>query len=428
MSGPSRPPVPEGERGQAIVLLAIVLLGLIMMVGLAIDAGQLYVARRTMQEAADAAAFGGAVVIYMGGTPAEARSAAAADATKNGYTHGAGRIVVTVNSPPQSGPFVANVNYVEVIIEDEIRTALVPAQSVLSLVRVRGVAGTAPAMTGHAIQTLKPTGNDVFKVSGSGSVTVTGGGIFVNSNDVNAAAHISGAGNVTAAYTQIVGGYQDSGPGDFIPAPTTGRPPTSDPFAGLPSPPTGGLAYHGFRSIAGTTYLDPGIYDGIQISSDDTVYLRPGIYILRHKALQVSGNGRLAMDPAAPASQGLMLFNTLSNYPAAGGTCDQILFSGNGVISLRAMSAAQSPIYKGLVVFQDRNCDKTMQVSGNSVWAATGTVYLPSAGFQTSGNGTIDSVAAQLVVQTVQVSGGVAFKLAYDAGLTAAPLIPALSE
>jgi len=54
----------EREGGQANVLLVIVLLGMIMMVGLAIDAGQLFVARRHMQEAADAAAFAGAVSLY----------------------------------------------------------------------------------------------------------------------------------------------------------------------------------------------------------------------------------------------------------------------------------------------------------------------------------------------------------------------------
>ena len=46
----------SSEGGQAVVLIAIVFLALTMAVGLAIDAGQLYSARRTMQEAADAAA------------------------------------------------------------------------------------------------------------------------------------------------------------------------------------------------------------------------------------------------------------------------------------------------------------------------------------------------------------------------------------
>ena len=50
----------EGERGQALVLIAITFLGMLMAVGLAIDSGQLFVARRTAQEAADAGAYAGA--------------------------------------------------------------------------------------------------------------------------------------------------------------------------------------------------------------------------------------------------------------------------------------------------------------------------------------------------------------------------------
>ena len=51
---------PDSEAGQAIVMIAIVFMGLLFVVGLAIDSGQLFAAKRTQQEAADAAAFAGA--------------------------------------------------------------------------------------------------------------------------------------------------------------------------------------------------------------------------------------------------------------------------------------------------------------------------------------------------------------------------------
>ncbi len=60
------------EEGQAILLAAAMFLALLFMVGLAIDGGQLFVAKRTQQEAADAAAFAGAIVLYQGGTNAQA--------------------------------------------------------------------------------------------------------------------------------------------------------------------------------------------------------------------------------------------------------------------------------------------------------------------------------------------------------------------
>src|SRR5207237_2500163 len=79
----------DGESGQAVVLFAIMMLALLFAVGLAIDAGQLYSAKRAQQEAADAAAFAGAVVLYRQGTVAQAVAAARTDALTNGYSSGA---------------------------------------------------------------------------------------------------------------------------------------------------------------------------------------------------------------------------------------------------------------------------------------------------------------------------------------------------
>ena len=50
----------EAERGQAMVLFALAAVGLLVMVGLAIDGGTVFLERRRMQNAADAAALAGA--------------------------------------------------------------------------------------------------------------------------------------------------------------------------------------------------------------------------------------------------------------------------------------------------------------------------------------------------------------------------------
>jgi len=69
----------EGEEGQAVVLFAIMMLALLFAVGLAIDAGQLYSAKRTEQEAADAAGLSeldySAVLAQILNEPAEGRKA-----------------------------------------------------------------------------------------------------------------------------------------------------------------------------------------------------------------------------------------------------------------------------------------------------------------------------------------------------------------
>ena len=114
----------DSEAGQAIVLIAITMLAMLMIVGLAIDAGQVYSARRAMQEAADAAAYAGSVTLYQGGTQTQAFNAATADATTNGFTNGVGGTAITVQQPT-TAPYDTS-QYVEVIISRAVRTSLVP--------------------------------------------------------------------------------------------------------------------------------------------------------------------------------------------------------------------------------------------------------------------------------------------------------------
>ena len=54
----------RSEKGQAIVIVVFVFVGLLLMVGLAIDGGTLYVRRRRMQNAADAAALAGVRLLF----------------------------------------------------------------------------------------------------------------------------------------------------------------------------------------------------------------------------------------------------------------------------------------------------------------------------------------------------------------------------
>ena len=163
MSGLRRFFGPHGEGGQAIVMVAIVFMALLFVVGLSIDAGQLFAAKRTQQEAADAAAFAGAVVLYQGGTVLQATQAAIDDAIRNGFTDGQNSTTVTVNGynyatsfAPTSGLYAGEspVKHVEVIIIRQVKTTLVPAEAAFNPVRARGVAGAEAANNGYPIMAL----------------------------------------------------------------------------------------------------------------------------------------------------------------------------------------------------------------------------------------------------------------------------------
>lgn len=416
----------EGERGQAIVIIAMTMTAMLMVLGLAIDAGQLYVARRTAQEAADAGAYAGAVVLYQGGTTTQAIAAARNDVTRNGYTHGGdgGLTTVEVNLPPTSGPHTCALQptvcntYVEVLISTQVRTALVPAQSQLNLVGVRGVAGAEPLNNGYAIMALdRGNTQNALRVESQGSVSIDGAGILVNSSHTTAAYNQSSTGtNITVAapYGTDVAGGTDGG----WPNPTTGAPQRPDPFAGYPKPSVDGLTVYGSLPGGNPMTLYPGIYTvPIQAAGGTTIILTSGVYITK-AGINGSGNADLVS-----GAGGVFIFNTVTGYPASTGTCQSVRLTGNAASDLDPMTTGT---YAGLLFYQDPACTADFVIAGNGTLTASGTIYLPTATFVLDGNNAT-LTGSQLVANRVDIQNG-SISITFDSGTTAQPVLPRLSE
>jgi len=423
------------DAGQTIVLAALFFTVLLFMVGLAIDSGQLYFAKRSEQEATDAAAFAGAIVIYQGGqnppsaaTVTAAIAAAVADATRNGYTDGVSGTTVTVNSPPTSGAFNGNVNHVEVIITRQVKTALVPAESAFNPVTARGVAGAEPLNNGFAVMALN-RGNtpSAFTDQSNADIHLTGGGILVNSTNATA---LSNAQTSCSRFT-ITGGAIDVNGGTngtfplgctpTFPAATTGYPQLPDPFAGFPMPSIIGLpvcpTLASCQDIFGNQ--NPGVYDvSLGGAGNTTINLNSGIYILRGHGINEAGNADIVSNTG-----GVFIFNTLTNYPNPGGTCAALTLAGNAVSSLAPLTTT---IYAGMMLYQDPACGQTMTISGNGSFTGDGTVYLPNAQFVFNGNNAT-LTGGQLVADTVNIQNG-NLNINYAAGTSAQPVLPRLGE
>src|SRR5438309_5337334 len=86
------------DRGQTLVVVALLLTMLLGFVGLAVDVAWYELNLIRMQRAADAAALAG--VVYLPGNPTAANNAALAEATQNGYTNGAGGVSVLPQQDP----------------------------------------------------------------------------------------------------------------------------------------------------------------------------------------------------------------------------------------------------------------------------------------------------------------------------------------
>ena len=167
----------------------------------------------------------------------------------------------------------------------------------------------------------------------------------------------------------------------------------ADPLAGLTAPSTAGLVNRGAASVSGNSSqsLSPGIYSSITISGNATATLSPGIYIIEGGGLSVSGN-------ANRTGTGVLIFNTGSKYPLAGGTYGAITLSGNGAIKLTGQTTGA---YAGIMIDQDPNDTQALNISGNAS-GMSGLIYAPKAQLILSGNAKLN---AALDVGTLQISG-----------------------
>jgi hypothetical protein len=427
------------ESGQAVVLIAIVFMALMFAVGLAIDSGQLYVSKRTQQEAADAAAFAGAIQLYLGGTAAQAIQAAIDDAALNGYVDGQQSTTVTVSSPPATGAFQGNLLSVEVVIVRQVKTTLVPAQELFNQVRARGVAQTAPFASPYAIVTLKSGSGPCITVSNTGGIVVPtspapieGGKIMANCS--GNAVDLSGTGGINDplgvdSVGSVVPSTRVTGPV------TTPAPKQRDPFSGFPKPPLGTLRGGPpgpFQVPASAcdplTPLQPGYYEGGIKNNQPascTVYLGTGVFVLKGGGLnQDAQTGSVITN--IPAG-GAMIFNTHDNYPGVPGSCGPITAQQGGKIDITAMTVVQSAQYAGMAIYQDAACTNAISIQSNGALNVHGTLYAPKAQLSISSQsaGTID---AQIVVDTINLGSQGSLTVNYRPSLAAQTSLPSLVE
>src|SRR5262245_12280645 len=110
------------EGGAAAIMTALLMVVLVGFLGLGTEVGLWYAERRAMQTAADAAAMGGAWVVYENqedksdpGLNTKITGAGLTDSKSNGFDDATDDVTVTVNHPPKKGTSKNN-SSVEVVI------------------------------------------------------------------------------------------------------------------------------------------------------------------------------------------------------------------------------------------------------------------------------------------------------------------------
>lgn len=213
----------RGESGQAIVLVALVMVALIAMLGLALDGGGMFFLYRNAQNAADAAAVAATYARCTGANDENIRRAGLAAAAQNDFEDDGLDTLIAVENPPLEGTGAGDESYVEVTI-----TATKPAYFIHIVfpgplrVTVKSVGYCETAFDPATVPPIwagSETCSDT--VNWTGSSGYVEGGIFSN-NEIKFGG--GGNGNVIVGPTEAVNNVQTSAAENatFDPAPVIG--------------------------------------------------------------------------------------------------------------------------------------------------------------------------------------------------------------
>ncbi len=246
----------------------------------------------------------------------------------------------------------------------------------------------------ESIYTLNSSLSGDLSVSGNASVNIAG--LIQVDSKSSTALQASGSATVSASAIHVVGGVQTSGSATLSVKPVTGSASVFDPEAAL-TVPTGGTKQNSVNLGGSQTLtINPGIYGQISVSGNAKLTMNPGVYVLAGGGFTVTGNGSVT-------GSGVMLYNAGSNYTTtgSGGNFGGITLGGNGTVSLTAPTTG---IYAGVLIFQERDNNRAIALSGSGVASLNGgLIYAPQALLNVSGNAQVKH--SPLIVAQLQVSG-----------------------
>jgi hypothetical protein len=427
------------ERGQALILIALAAVGLFGVTGLAIDGSARFSDRRHAQNAADAAALSGALAygnltadpVYDADgnltSPIDWKINAKNIADDNGYDgdHVRSEVQVYLCSEHDAtcgAGYAGSTQYVQVIITSHVKTyfarvlGIFETQNVVQAIALAKRGG--PLYEGNSIVALNPHSScpGSLRVGGSGTITLDGGGILVNSDSADCAFEQQGCsmnlefingGGITSSGTDNV---------DFD-ACYSGSPSTPSYGAGqivfptdleIPDEPAEcDVSTPGwFNSDATTTYLHPGRWNefppksGGGITVRDHMYMYPGIYCVNNVVKLTDQHLILTSD----STDGVTIY-IRPGYD----------FSiQNGEFHLFASKSGEYQGYLIIVASNFSGSPDTCVIDGNSHDEYTGTIYAPYCNLTI--NGTADATAynGQIIAYEVKLNGSSSMSFNYD--------------
>jgi len=294
----------NSQKGQALVLIALAIVGLIGFTALTVDGGRVLSDRRHAQNAADASALAAALAKIQdtSGVPTTANAAAENKALEradsNGYHNDGVGSDVIVNIPPVGGTYDGNPEYIQVIIHSYVSTTFARVlgrtmveNTVEAITRVQGSTSTTNPWGNAGMVAVRHTNERCFTINGSANLHIHGSGISVNCTAPDTL-FVNGNTNVTLDDDiNIAGCYTDqhnqvvfNNPGDAFQCDISMPVLSASDFSGiqrtLPAPDCSSLPLKTSSDTyeeAGYKVFPPGRYTASQTANSDAK-LKEGLY------------------------------------------------------------------------------------------------------------------------------------------------------
>jgi hypothetical protein len=386
----------SSERGQVLVIIVFAIFGLIGMTGLAIDGSRAYSDRRQAQNAADTAALAASLANIRG--DASWMNVGYTRAASNGYDNNGTSNIVNVYNPPIQGPYTGDTNYVQVIITSHLDTLFGRVIGIEQVTNtVEAVARVDPSVwtslyDGHAIVGLSPHDCQAFKFQGNANTTITGGGLFVNSDCDSAAFFNNSSSALLTAPSLTVVGDEDHKAGALNVGTITENAsdqaysyPPSEYI--LPNPDCNENA-----TKVGET-LTPGNWSGT-FPPAGVKYLESGVYCVNNGDFRLNASDYL---------EGYDVFIWMDK----GG----VTWNGGATIKLYAPDTGP---YEGLLLYLPITNSNSITINGDSDSEFVGSFLAPAAPITINGTGGATGLNGQVIGYTVDLGGTSGINIHYD--------------
>ena len=378
------------ESGQVLVLVVLGIVALIGITALVVDGGNIFLDRREAQNAADSAALASALARVRGENFVQKAYEIAA---LNGYKNDGASSTVQVFSPPINGDHVGDIEYIQIIITSRVDTffgGVIGQEFIVN--RVSSVTRTkTPELTeilhGYAVISLAPTSdcenNKSFWLFEEATLDITGGGVFINSNNPECALIQYGNGSIRIRDGHpitIVGGASIQKPRQLTPyPPSTGRTPVPYPPPFM-LPKVGCTKQAEIDEITGSS-MSAGIWEE-DFPPPDVRELEKGIYCVQDFII---GDGQ-------------HISGTNVTFVVKG----ELRWSGNAAIKL---SAPKKGEIAGLLIYLPIDNHNKVVLNGNPDSSIRGTILAPGAEIRINGNDSRYGFHSQIIGYRIVAKG-----------------------